>query len=487
MRAAFTFFPIASFGIFFLQGCAAVGPNYTPPETSVPDAWTRSAAKDLRGGGAGLEGWWKGFRDPTLDALIDRARESNPDLRIALERISEARALRGIAVSQGLPQADTVGNYTRSRVSDTLLGPAPPENPSSMYTAGFDAGWEADIFGGIRRSVEAADADVGAREEDYRDALVSLYADVALNYVEYRTLEARIAVAENNIGSQRESVELTRKRLDAELVPKIDVTQAETNLALSEAQVPVLRGQLVYARNRLSALTGGFPGSLDRMLGKRRDIPVPRSGYSAGMPADLLRARPDIRRAERDLAAQTALIGVAESELYPRFTLFGDFRLQSASGGNLLDAASRAYAFGPAFQWKIFSGGRIRNAILAEESRARQALSAYESSVLRAVEEVETSMASIAYERDRLEDLGRAVASAGETVSLIKDNYENGLVNFQNVLDAERTKFGAEDEETVSRGLISRNYIILYKALGGGTATELIPGKTPPKPDQSKP
>lgn len=224
MRAAFTFFPIASFGIFFLQGCAAVGPNYTPPETSVPDAWTRSAAKDLRGGGGGLEGWWKGFRDPTLDALIDRARESNPDLRIALERISEARALRGIAVSQGLPQADTVGNYTRNRVSDTLLGPAPPENPSSMYTAGFDAGWEADIFGGIRRSVEAADADVGAREEDYRHALVSLYADVALNYVEYRTLEARIAVAENNIGSQRESVELTRKRLDAELVPKIDVT-----------------------------------------------------------------------------------------------------------------------------------------------------------------------------------------------------------------------------------------------------------------------
>jgi multidrug efflux system outer membrane protein len=469
-------FPIlASFGTLLLPGCITVGPDYLAPGGSMPDAWSRSVAQDLKGDASSLEKWWKGFQDPTLNALIDRARESNPTLQAAIERIAEARAQRGIAVSQGLPQANAGGDYSRNRSSESLLSPPPQTNPSNLYTAGFDAGWEIDVFGGIRRSVESAEANIGAREEDYRDTLVSLFADVALNYVEYRTLEERIAVAESNIAAQSGSADLTQKRLDAGLVPKIDVTQATTNLALSESLLPALRSQLVYARNRLTTLTGGFPGSLDGLLKKSSDIPMPKSGYSAGLPTDLLRARPDIRRAERELAAQSARIGVAEADLYPRFTLFGDFSLRSVNSGDLLDSASRAYSFGPAFQWQIFSAGRIRNTIKAEESRANQAYAAYENAVLQAVEEVETSMAAIAYERDRLSDLQRAVAASKETVSLIKDNYENGLVNFQNVLDAERTKFNTEDEETVSRGQIARNYIILYKALGGGTATELIP------------
>ncbi len=211
---------------------------------------------------------------------------------------------------------------------------------------------------------------------------------------------------------------------------------------------------------------------------------MPNAGYSAGLPADLLRARPDIRKAERELAAQTARVGVAAADLYPRFTLLGDFNLQAVNSGNLFDSASRAYSFGPAFQWQIFSAGRIRNNIRVEESRVAQALAQYESSILVAVEEVETSMAGILYERDRISNLQRAVSASTETVSLVKDNYRNGLVSFQNVLDAERTKFSAEDQETSSRGQIARNYIILYKALGGGTATELIP---PAVPVPSKP
>ncbi|MCB1077123.1 MAG: efflux transporter outer membrane subunit [Verrucomicrobiae bacterium] len=453
-----------------------VGPDYSNPSGELPDAWSRSVANDLKGGPEALEGWWKGFNDPTLSGLIDRARESSPTLQAASERIQEARAQRGIAASQGLPQSTMDGGYSRNRSSEALLVPAPPQNPSNFYSSGFDAGWEIDLFGGIRRSVEAAEANIGAREEDYRDTLVTLFSDVALNYVEYRTLEQRIAVAESNIAAQRASVQLTQNRLDAGLVPKIDVTQAQTNLALSESLIPSLKAQLVYARNRLSTLTGGFPGSLDSMLGKPRAIPLPKAGYSAGLPANLVRSRPDIRRAERELASQTALIGVAESDLYPRFTLFGDFRLQAADSGNLFNSSSRSYSFGPSFQWQVFSAGRIRNAIAAEDSRANQAYSAYENAVLRAVEEVENGMAGIAYERERLEVISRAVAASRETVNLIKDNYEKGLVNFQNVLDAERTKFDTEDQEIISRGQISKNYIILYKALGGGTETELIPG-----------
>lgn len=451
-----------------------VGPDYMGPGgTRVPDAWTRSALHDLRGGSS-LVGWWKGFHDPALNTLIERAREANPDLKLALAGISEARAQRGIARSQGLPQAEADAVYTRQRRSENLGGPV-PDNPSSLYSTGFDAGWEIDLFGGIRRSVEAAEANVAAREEAYRDALVTLFAEVALNYVDYRTLEERIAVARRNIDAQQGSVDLTQGRLDAGLVPKIDVTQAETNISLSRASVPLLQAQLDASRNRLATLTGGFPASVQSILARGRGIPVPSAGYAAGLPADLLRSRPDIRQAERELAAQVARIGVAEAQLYPRLTLFGDFHLQSNSSGNLFDSSSRAYSFGPSFRWAIFSAGRIRNEIAAEESRALQALAAYESSVLAAVEEVETSMSAILNERDRLANLNRAVASSRETVALIKDNYENGLVSFQNVLDAERTKFDAEDEETLSRGQVSRFYISLYKALGGGTECEYIP------------
>lgn len=458
-----------------LTGCRTiVGPDYAGPGGSLPDAWSRSALQDLQNGSSSLTGWWKGFNDPALDTLIERARDANPNLKAALAGIAEARAQRGIARSQGLPQANADAVMTRRRTSETLIGPI-FQNPASLYSTGFDAGWEIDLFGGIRRSVEAAEANVAAREEAYRDALVTLFAEVALNYVDYRTLEERIAVASRNIAAQRESVNLTKGRLEAGLVPKIDVTQAETNLALSEAAIPLFRAQLAAAKNRLAALTGGFPASVETTLARSRGIPVPSAGFSAGLPSDLLRARPDIRRAERELAAQVGRIGVAEAELYPRLTLFGDFHLETASSGDLFDSASRSYSFGPSFRWAIFSAGRIRNEISAQESRALASLASYESKVLAAVAEVETTMAAIVNERDRLGDLGRAVNATRETVSLIKDNYENGLVSFQNVLDAERTKFDTEDTETFSRGQLAGFYISLCKSLGGGTECEFIP------------
>ncbi len=452
-----------------LSGCAAVGPNYSEPYSKAPDAWATSVGRDLRGGTTNLREWWVRFNDVRMTRIIVAVREANPDLRLAAERIEEARARRGIAQSQLFPMGNASGDYARSRASESLLFPVPGTNPSNLFSAGFDAGWEVDVFGGVRRSVESAEAGIGVSQEGYRDVLVTLYAEAAVNYLEYRTLEERIRLASANIASQAESLELAKGRLEAGLASDLDVAQAQTNLATSKALLPLLEAQRAFARNRLAALTGGFPGSLERELSGNAGIPVPRKGFSSGLPADLVRSRPDIRRAERELAAQTARIGVATAELYPKFTLAGNFALQAEDVSNLVDSPSRAYSFGPAFRWNVFSAGRIRNTIKAEESLARQAYAAYESAVIRGVEEVESAMAGIAHEWDRKAQLDTAVEFSRKTVSLVKQKYGEGLVDFQNVIDAERTLFNNDDNAAVSRGQVAMNYVILYKALGGGT------------------
>ncbi len=455
-----------------MTGCLSVGPDYVAPSVSM-DPWSAAVATHVQGGRPELEKWWTGFNDPVLNKLIDRTRESNRDLKISAQRINEARAQRGIARSQLFPAVGSGGDYARIRASESLLVPA-PENPSNLFTAGFDAGWEVDVFGGIRRSVEAADASVDASVESYRDVLVTLLAETALNYVEYRTLQRRISLANSNIETQAKTVELTKVRFDTDLAPKIDLTQATTNYEISRSVVPLLETQLALAKNRLATLTGGYPGSLDKLLARDRGIPVPRRGYSAGLPADLLRARPDIRRVEREFAARTALIGVAAADLYPRFSLFGNFNLQSIDGSDFFDAASRAYSFGPAFSWQVFSAGRIRSEIKVEESRAEQALLDYENTVLSAVSEVESSMVAVANERRRNGHLNEAVKNATETVGMVIDGYKNDVFDFQRVLDAERTKFDTEDEAASSKGDIAKEYIRLYKALGGGVEVEVV-------------
>lgn len=457
-----------------MQGCTVVGVDYNSPKVTTPDAWSTSLAGHVGPRDCELETWWKGFNDPVLNQLIERTREKNPTLEIAAQGLSEARSLRGVAQSQLLPTVFGGGEYLRNRASESLLVPI-PQNPSDFYSTGFDAGWEIDVFGGIRRSIEAADANVDASTEDYRDLLVILYAETALNYIEYRTLERRIVLAKRNIDAQEKTVELTQSRLDAEIAPKLDVTQATTNLKLTRSLLPVLRTQLDFARNRLAALTGGFPGSVDALLAKGGPIPVPKRGYSAGLPCDLIRSRPDVRRAERRLAAATALIGVAEADLYPRFTLFGTFSLQSVNTSNFWDSASQAYSFGPAFSWQIFSAGRIRNNIDIQEARTEAAISNYERVVLASVEEVETSMSAVANGWDLVGELNGAVASAKETTDLVVSNYKEGLIDFQRVLDAERVRFTTEDAAAVAQGQVAKNYIALYKFLGGGSRVEVIP------------
>ncbi|UCE87679.1 MAG: efflux transporter outer membrane subunit, partial [Deltaproteobacteria bacterium] len=325
-----------------------------------------------------------------------------------------------------------------------------------------------DLFGRIRRSVESARASYEASIEDYRDVLVVLYAEVALQYVEIRTLQERIRLAEKNVELQGETLQLTRDRNAAGLVGDLDVRQAELNLATTEAFIPVLRTSLAEAIHRVGVLLGELPSTLYAEFADPARIPAPPEEIMIGLPTNLLRQRPDIRSAERALAAQTAKIGVATADLYPRLALLGTFEFQALRGHDLIKGSSGAYAYGPSIQWNIFDGGRIRNRIRAEDARTEGALALYENTVLRAFEEVENAIVSYVQESDRRDALARSVVAAREAVELVDTLYRTGLTDFQNVLDTQRSLFAQEDELARSEGFVTQGLIRIYKALGGG-------------------
>jgi len=456
-----------------LPGCK-VGPDYKPPETPMPDAWRVSLTKGLSTGEADIRTWWKSLGDPVLDRLIERAAVNNLSVKAALSRIDEARAVRGIAGAPLLPQVSGVGSSEFYRNSEeTALGPVYGGKDEQLHTLGFDANWEIDVFGGIRRSMESADASLQATVEDYRDLLVVLFAEVARNYIEARTTQARLKYALANVEAQKRSLQLAQDRFKAQLVPQLDVRQGELNLANTESLIPSLRASLRLAIHRIGVLLGEFPSALVDDLSPEKPYPALPAEVSLGLPADLLRRRPDIRRAERLLAAQNAQIGVAESDLYPKFFLGGALTLQAADLGNLFDAArSHAYSLGPSFRWNLFAGGRVRNAIRAEDARTREAFFAYESTVLSAVEEVESGLVSFAEEKDRMAALARSAEAASSSVDLVTTLYRNGLTDFQNVLDMQRSLFQQQDSLAQSEGQVIQDLIAIYKALGGGWAPE---------------
>lgn len=456
-------------GIGLLQACSAVGPDYVPPEIETPDSWHETLAEGLETGEADLRTWWESLSDPLLDDLIERASSGNLDLKEALFRIAEARARRGVAAGEQYPDLDATGSFERTRFSDNAVQDGFDVGPDNLYSAGFDASWEIDVFGRIRRSVESADAAWQASIEDYRDVLVTLFAEVALNYVEVRAQQQRLKYARSNVESQKKTLELAQIRFENGLVPKLDVTQAISNLANTESTVPSIEADLTKAVNRLCVLLGEHTVELREELLGEADIPAPPEQILVGLPAELLRQRPDVRRAERDLAAQTALIGVATADLYPRFSLSGYFAWQSDSSGDLLDASSQTYGFAlPSIRWNIFDGSRIRNSIRVEEARTQQLLSRYENTVLLALEEVENFLTALLREKERLEMLARAVEASEESVELVQELYIDGLTDFQNVLDTERTLFNQQDLFVTSRGQVTKNLISLYKSLGGG-------------------
>lgn len=468
-----SFGAVGLLSILLVSGCR-VGPDYVPPTPSVPDQWHQKTMEGLTEGSASLDTWWKVFDDPVLEKYMREARTDNLNLKAAYSRVMESLAILGVASGTYWPQLDAVGEYYRSRASDNgpLADLPGGGDTNNLYFGGLDATWEIDVFGRISRSVEAASAQMEASVEDYRGVLVALYSQIAQSYIDLRAIQARIQYAQANISLQKNTLKLTQDRRKLELVPELDVQQATLNLSVTQARLPDLRRLEAWAIHRLGVLLGKPPATLYNELSVFAKIPAPPESVTMGLPAELLRQRPDVRQAERRVAAQTALVGVATANLYPVFSLSGTFALESLDLKDAADWDSHTWGFGPSFRWNLFDGKRIRNAIKVREAQTEQAVIAYEQTVLRALEDVENSMVAYTREKQRAQALQRSVDAAKKSVDLVKSLYEIGLTDFQNVLDMERTLAEQEDQLADSQGMVAKYLVRLYAALGGGWSVE---------------
>jgi NodT family efflux transporter outer membrane factor (OMF) lipoprotein len=466
--------------MFLLGGCA-VGPDYKQPKTAMPANWSA----DLNGGlkatapdASLLDRWWNVFNNPVLSDLIERACTANKDLRQAEARLREARAQRGMAVADLFPKISATGSASRTGTSkETGAG-----TTSNLYSNGFDASWELDLFGKKRRTVEAAAATLQASEEDLRDVLVSLLAEVALNYVEVRSYQTRLSLTEANLAAQGETHDIARWRCEAGLTTQLDVDQAKLSLEQTRSEIPTLRIALEQAKHRLAVLVGQPPGALKDLLAAPKSIPVTPLEVAVGVPADVLRRRPDVRRAERKLAAQTAQIGVAKAERYPDLKLIGSIGLESLAYSNLYTASARAFQVAANATWTLFDGGRIRNNIRLQTAKQEEALSLYEATILTALRDVENALVAYAEQQTRRRTLAEAAHAAQSASKLARDEYSSGIADFQRVLDSQRSLLQAQNQLAASEGEVSSNLIRLYKALGGGW-TPLAPA---PKQAQAR-
>lgn len=453
--------------LLIISGCAPVGPDYRKPETEAPATWHTELKQGLSTetiNPAQLAEWWTIFNDPVLTGLVEQAIKKNLDLKQAMAKVREARARRGVSGAELYPALDMKGSASRSKGAENSGGGA----TRNHYAVGFDAGWEIDIFGGKRRSVEAAEAELGASHENLRDVMVSLSAEVALNYLDIRTTQKRLAVAKKNIAAQKEAFEFIDWRYQAGLSNELALQQARYNLESTQSQIPLLRKSLEEAKNRMSVLIGQIPGSLNELLEVLQPIPVIPPTVAVGVPAETLRQRPDIRRAERNLAAQTARIGAATSDLYPKFRLSGSIGLEALEPGDFFRSGNDSWTIGPGVSWNIFDAGAIRRNIEVQNAVQEQYLLAYEATVLGALEEVENALNAYAEDQLRRERLIVAVNAARQAEKLAGQQYSAGLTDFTTVLDAQRSLLSFDDQLAQSDGTVTANLIRLYKALGGG-------------------
>ena len=450
-----------------LAGCMKVGPDYRKLPVAAPAEWHSELTGGLNNTAPdenSLARWWESLDDPQLSELEERAALGNLDLEQARARVREARAMRGVSKAGLFPTLDTFGRFSKLRESENFV----QGERYDLYQAGFDATWELDVFGGQRRRIEAAQAELEASREDLRDVLVSLLAEVALNYVDVRLYQARLRTIRKNIAIQQENYDLNLARSRAGLIDKLSLEQSRYTLEYSRSQLPGLETGLEAAKNRLAVLVGETPGSLHDELAAVKPIPLPVSVVPVGIPATTLRRRPDVRRAERSLAAASARIGAVTAELFPKFYLGGTVGLEAIDNDKLWRWASRAWNLGPRVSWNIFDAGAIRQHIEATNARQEQALASYQNTLLKAQEEVENSLVAYVREQRRQASLAKAGRSAARALELAREQYKAGLVDFINVLEVQRSLLEIEDQLDQSRGRVTANLIRLYKSLGGG-------------------
>ncbi len=464
-----------------LSGCAGVrqwwgngmkvGPEYLGVQTSVAPQWVDEGDSALRTDWAEHGHWWSVFNDPVLDRLVYTAYQQNLPLQIAGMRILEARAQLGIAAGNLYPQQQQINAaYTRNRFSENMFpfGDFPGIRPYDDWVAGFDMAWELDVWGRIRRGIESADAHLEAQIEGYDDALVMLQAEVAAAYIQLRAIEQQLRYTQHNVDLQRATLELIQKRFELGVVGELDVRQAGAELAVTESSLPQLQQARRQVKNGLCLLLGMPPGSLDAELAESDSIPTPPAEVAIGIPADLLRRRPDVRQAERQAAAQSARIGIAEAEFYPSLAITGNIAFQAENFGDLFDWQSRAGRIGPGFQWNVLNYGRIGNRVRVEDARFQQAVLAYQNAVLAANKEAEDAIVAYLRERQRVESLEQATRETVRALEIGMRLYEEGVVDYQRVLDSQRAAVLQQDALAQSRGQVALHLVALYKALGGG-------------------
>ncbi|HEY3320147.1 MAG TPA: efflux transporter outer membrane subunit [Planctomycetota bacterium] len=458
--------------LFICAGCS-VGPSFHRPNAEVPESWPSLAnavkpSPDQPPAETDLTQWWIQFKDPALDKLVADAIAGNLTLKQAELRILQARANRGIAASGFWPQVSENNQHQYSRT--------PTVDPTgktfgairNFFQLGFDAAWEIDIFGGTRRGVEAATADIEASVEDRRDLLVTLVSEVGIDYIAYRSFQKELEIARTNLAAQQKSAELTNQRFRGGLVTALDVANAQALVATTKAQIPVLETAAQQTSYSLAILLGREPTALDAELKASAPIPPPPPAIPMGLPSELLRRRPDIRRAEAQIHAATARIGVAEADLFPKLQLTGGAGMQGARAPTLVHWANRFWNVGPTVNWQAFSGGRILSNIKLQKALEQASVLAYRQTVLTALQDVDNALVAYAGEKEHLQALAEAVRANQQAVDLSLKLYSDGKTDFLNVLSAQRSLYQAQDSLAQSERSLATNVVALYKALGGG-------------------
>lgn len=471
--------PLLALVSLTLTACA-VGPDFEAPETKLPAQWqgaAQSQAVDAE--------WWKQFGDPRMDSLIERARAANLDLRIAALRVAQSRVQRGIAAGESWPSVSASAGYQRRRESefgaqtrliDILVPPGDTNDriieaiaePYDLYQAGFDASWELDLWGRVRRSVESADATLAAGMENLRDAETTLVAEVARTYLELTGVREQLRIAREDVASGNDELEVTEFRVRGGLISELDLSVQKAQVASVRAQIPTLEHQEAALMNALALLIGADPATLNSELTATAASPTLPEMAAGGVPSELARRRPDIRRAEAQLHAATAEIGVAVADLYPRISLTGSFAQQSLDAGDFADWGARQWVIGPSISIPIFQGGRLKSVVELRKLQQQEAAVNYQRTVLAAWHEIENALNAYASERRRNEELSRVVVASRDAYEIAHIRYQHGLVNYLVDLDANRTLLQSERAFSESNTQLGIQLVALYKALGGG-------------------
>lgn len=480
-----------------------VGPNYCRPGAPVADQWLDANDSAIDGGQIQNAAWWQTFNDPVLDSLVSSACQQNLSLRVAGLRILEARAQRAVVAGELFPQQqEAFGEYSRNKLSKNGPSGASPNLYFNDWALGGNLAWELDFWGQFRRAIEAADANLDASIEGYDHVLVLLLAEVAQSYANVRIAEQRLTYAKQNVEIQRGSLRLAEDRLRNGATTELDVTQGTSNLEQTDASIPPLEAARRQAINQLCILMGIPPRNLDEMLAARQGIPKAPAHLAIGIPAELLRRRPDVRKAERDVAAQSALIGVATADLYPHFSINGTIFVDAMDVKDLFNADSIAGSVGPSFRWNILNYGRLLNNIRVQQARFQQLAVQYQNTVLQANAEAENAIIGLIKAKQQAQSLARCAEASQQSVVLVSSQYDGGVVDFNRVFTVQQTLTQQQDQLAVAEGSVAQYLIQLYRALGGGwqvrldypnmqfpvqagQPVEAVPSPEPPQPQQA--